>query len=120
MKLYKLYSFKADMENPAAAVPPPTADRLREALRAVVDPEAGINIVDLGLVYGIDIDGAVVRVALTMTSPACPMGEMIADDVESTLRAVLPEGMQTDVQLVWLPPWEPSMMSDKARSHFEW
>jgi metal-sulfur cluster biosynthetic enzyme len=95
-------------------------ESLREALRAVIDPEAGMNIVDLGLVYRIACEGEVVRVVMTMTSPACPMGEMIRDDVEATLRRSLPAGMRAEVELTWSPPWDPSMMSDKARRHFGW
>lgn len=98
----------------------PSLDSLRDALRAVTDPEAGMNIVDLGLVYRIAVEGEVVRVVMTMTSPACPMGDMILDDVEAALRAVLPAGIHADVELVWSPPWDPSMMSDQARRHFEW
>lgn len=108
------------MSNPLAVPAKPTPDSLREALRAVIDPEAGMNIVDLGLIYDITINDDGVRVTMTMTSPACPMGEMIADDVRATLRAVLPDGMPTTVELTWSPPWEPSMMSDLARRHFEW
>ena len=98
----------------------PYPERLREALRDVIDPEVGMNIVDLGLVYLIEVDGDVVCVDMTMTSLACPMGEMIVEEVESALRAVVPSGVGIEVVLVWSPPWEPSMMSDEARRHFEW
>ena len=98
----------------------PNVEGLRDALRTVVDPEAGMNIVDLGLVYRLALEGDVVRVDLTMTSPACPVGDMIVEDVEAALRAVLPAGMATDVALVWSPPWEPAMMSAEARRHFDW
>lgn len=108
------------MTDESAARSLPSADSLREALRAVKDPEAGVNIVDLGLVYEIAVAAAAVRVRMTMTSPACPMGEMILDDVEATLRAVLPAGMRADVELTFTPPWDPSMMSDEARRHFDW
>src|SRR5512139_1591102 len=95
----------------AAAEPPmPDVDAVRNALRAVIDPEAGMNIVDLGLVYGIEVEGDVVRVLITMTSPACPMGEMILGDVDATLRTALPAGTRTEVELTWAPPWDPSMM----------
>ncbi|MHB1175134.1 MAG: metal-sulfur cluster assembly factor [Sulfuriferula sp.] len=103
---------------PADSIPSP--DKLREALREVIDPEVGMNIVDLGLVYDITVEDGVVCVDMTMTSPACPMGEMIVEDVESVLRAALPRGAGIEVALVWSPPWEPSMMSAEARRHFEW
>lgn len=95
-------------------------ETLRAALRQVVDPEAGVNIVDLGLIYSITIADGVAQVAMTMTSAACPMGEMIVEEVEAALRAALPAGMDTNVELVWSPPWDPSMMSEAARRHFEW
>ena len=66
----------------------PTPESLREALRKVIDPENGINIVDLGLIYDLSIEGERVCVSLTMTSPACPMGDMIMEDVERVLCAV--------------------------------
>jgi metal-sulfur cluster biosynthetic enzyme len=93
---------------------------VRDALRRVVDPEAGINIVDLGLVYGISFEGGGLRIDLTMTSPACPMGEMIVDNVHSELAAVLPPALELDVRIVWEPPWSPDRMSDSARQHFGW
>jgi metal-sulfur cluster biosynthetic enzyme len=104
----------------AAESPMPDVDAIRDALRAVIDPEAGMNIVDLGLVYGIEVAGDVARVAITMTSPACPMGEMILDEVGAILRAALPAGARTEVELTWTPPWDPSMMSEEARRHFGW
>lgn len=94
-------------------------ERLRDALRAVIDPEIGMNVVDVGLVYRIEAGADAVRVEMTMTSPSCPMGEMIVDDAVAALQAAAP-GKQVQVDLVWSPPWEPSMMSDKARRHFDW
>ena len=96
------------------------ADAVRNALRDVIDPEAGINIVELGLVYRIELAGSVVNVDLTMTSPTCPMGDMILDDARQAVEACLPEGRSLDLQLVWEPPWGPERMSEKARGHFGW
>lgn len=98
----------------------PTPDTLCQALCAVIDPEAGMNIVDLGLIYDVAVADAAVQVRMTMTSPACPMGEMIVDEVRATLAAVVPAGWGIDVALVWEPPWAPAMMSETARRHFEW
>ena len=95
-------------------------DRLREALRTVIDPEAGMNIVELGLVYRLEIAGGQAHVDLTLTSPTCPMGDMILDEAREALAAVLPETMALDLDLVWEPPWGPERMSDKARQHFGW
>lgn len=98
----------------------PDVETLRNALRKVIDPEAGMNIVDLGLIYRIETVGDRVIVEMTMTSPACPMGEMILEDVEAVLRDLLPEAVQTDVRLVWSPPWSHALMSEDARKHFGW
>jgi len=92
---------------------------VRDALRQVLDPEAGMNIVDLGLVYGIEVSDASVHIDLTMTSAACPMAEMIVDDVVAAVVAAVP-GAEVDVALVWDPPWTPDRMSDFAREHFGW
>lgn len=100
----------------------PDIESLRSALREVIDPEAGMNIVDLGLIYRIEIaaDGHAVAVDMTMTSPACPMGEMIVEDVTAVLRAQLPDTVQAEVRLVWEPPWSPALMSEDARRHYGW
>lgn len=98
----------------------PTEAALRERLRRVIDPEAGLNIVDLGLVYRIDVTPTRVQVAMTMTSPACPLGEMITDEVKEVLAGALPAGCAAEVALVWEPPWEQSMMSAAGKKHFGW
>ena len=98
----------------------PTQERVREALCSVDDPEVGMNIVDLGLVYRIDIAPESVRVELTMTTPACPMGELITDNARRAVAAVLPQDAAVDVVLVWEPPWTPEMMSESARQTFGW
>jgi metal-sulfur cluster biosynthetic enzyme len=98
----------------------PDEDAVREALRSVVDPEAGMNIVELGLVYGVDVSEAGVQVQMTMTSAACPMAEMIVDDVHAALETVVPSSVPVEVELVWDPPWTPERMSDFAREHFGW
>ncbi len=93
--------------------------RVTSALRAVLDPEVGINIVDLGLVYGIDLDGARVHVRLTMTTPTCPLGEQIADEAAGAVRDV--EGVQdVTVELVWDPPWSVERMAPAAREALGW
>lgn len=95
-------------------------DLVRDALRQVVDPEAGMNIVDLGLVYDIASGDAGVVVQMTMTSAACPMTEMIVDEAVTALEQSLPRGTAVQVQLVWDPPWTPERMSEVARGHFGW
>ncbi|MBE2252373.1 MAG: metal-sulfur cluster assembly factor [Myxococcus sp.] len=90
-----------------------------EALREVIDPEVGLNVVDLGLVYGVDVDGAAVHVRLTMTTPACPLGEHIARDAEERLRGLDGVGEVT-VELVWEPAWSPDRMSPEGKAHLGW
>lgn len=96
----------------------PDEAAIREALREVIDPEVGVNIVDLGLVYRVEITDDRIAVDMTMTSPACPMGDMIADEVKAVLEKSAPAGRLAEVRLVWEPPWDPAMMSEAARRHF--
>lgn len=104
----------------AAQRPIPTEDEVRDALRSVDDPEAGMNIIDLGLVYYIGITPECVRVELTLTSPACPLGDMICDNVRRAIAALLPDGVGVDTELVWEPFWTPDRMSETARQTFGW
>jgi metal-sulfur cluster biosynthetic enzyme len=99
----------------------PQALRLRaeQALRGVVDPELGINVVDLGLVYGLDLDGATLRIRLTMTSPGCPLGSYLAEAAEAAVREALPELEAVQVRLVFDPPWGPERMSEAARRQLQ-
>src|SRR4030065_716937 len=84
------------------------------ALMTVDDPEMGVNIVDLGLVYDIDIQGSKVIVTMTLTSMGCPMGPRILEDVDFAVRLV-PGVEDVDIKLVWEPIWDPEMMTDEAR-----
>ncbi len=95
-------------------------DAIRDALRQVDDPEAGMNIVDLGLVYGIEVAAGAVRVEMTMTTAACPMADMITDQVRAAIAAIAPPGTAIDVQMVWDPPWTPDRMTGIAKEHFGW
>ena len=91
-----------------------------DALRAVDDPEAGMNIVDLGLVYGVTVDGRHIHVDLTMTTAACPMADMLVDQARAAIAGIAPPGAAVSVALVWDPPWTPEKMSGVAREHFGW
>jgi metal-sulfur cluster biosynthetic enzyme len=97
---------------------PDEESQIRAALRQVMDPEVGMNIVDLGLVYRIEIASDLVRVEITMTSPACPMGDLILEEAAAVLEKSALAGRRIDVQQVWDPPWTPAMMSETARKHF--
>ena len=109
------------MNNPSPGANRPDADAVRALLRQVIDPEVGANIVDMGLIYEVAVgtDNININIKMTMTSPACPMGEMILDDVRAVLADKLP-GWPAEVALVWEPPWNPSMMSERTRQNFGW
>lgn len=98
----------------------PDESTIRDTLRQVIDPEAGLNIVDLGLVYRVNVAAETLLIEMTMTSPACPLGQMIVDQVCEALAPVLPEGCLPEIHLVWEPPWNPSMMSVAGKQHFGW
>jgi metal-sulfur cluster biosynthetic enzyme len=98
----------------------PDDDAVREALRQVDDPEAGMNIVELGLVYAIDVGADAVRIDITMTTAACPMADMILDQARDAVAAIVPLGLPVDVRLVWDPPWTPEKMTGIAREYFGW
>ena len=95
-------------------------DDVKTALRAVEDPEAGMSVLDLGLVYGIALAAGKVRVEMTMTSPACPAADYIVDEAAAAIRAIAPAGTDVEVRLVWEPPWTPERMSPEARERFGW
>jgi metal-sulfur cluster biosynthetic enzyme len=92
-----------------------TKDDVLEGLKNVYDPEIGVNIVDLGLVYDADIaEGGDVLVTMTLTSLGCPLGPVIVQEVNNALKD-LPGIGETDVKLVWSPPWSPELMSEEAK-----
>ena len=100
-------------EGAAAAGTAPDTEDLLEALRDVVDPELGVNVVDLGLVYGITVGGdGVAIIDMTLTSAACPLTDVIEDQAASAL-----EGLVADFRInwVWLPPWGPDKITEDGR-----
>ena len=90
------------------------------ALCTVLDPEVGVNVVDLGLVYGIEVADQNIRICLTMTSPACPLGSYMQESAERAIRKQIPETKTVEVALVWQPVWDPAMMSEEARRQLGW
>lgn len=98
----------------------PDDDAVREALRSVEDPEAGMNIVDLGLVYLVEIAPDSVRVEMTMTTAACPMTDLIVAQAREAVAAIVPDEAAIEIELVWDPPWTPDRMSGIARERFGW
>ena len=85
---------------------------LLEAMRDVVDPELGINVVDLGLVYGVRLDDAIATIDMTLTSAACPLTDVIEDQTRAAL-----SGLVDDFRInwVWMPPWGPEKITDDGR-----
>lgn len=107
------------MTKPAAR-PALDEQQVRDILRQVIDPEVGRDIVSLGLVYRVEVAPDSLAIEMTMTSPACPMGDMIISDVHAALAKVLPDAIVPDIRLVWEPPWNPAMMDDATKQHFGW
>ena len=98
----------------------PDESAVLDALRGVDDPEAGMNIVDLGLVYAVNIGADRIDVDMTMTTPACPVTESLVEQARSAIEAIVPAATAVEVHLVWEPIWNPSMMSGTAREFFGW
>ena len=91
-----------------------TEDEVYEVLRECYDPEIPVNIVDLGLVYGVKLEADVVHVTMTLTAPGCHMGAAISNEVQDKLLGI-PGCRDANIELVWDPPWTPKMMSAEAR-----
>ena len=92
----------------------PTKDEVFEALKQVEDPELGMDIVELGLLYDVEVDGPRVKVIHSLTSMGCPAGPMIQEDIVRTAREV--NGVEeVEIELTWDPPWTPDRMSDDAK-----
>lgn len=91
-----------------------TKEQVYEVLRTCFDPEIPVNIVDLGLIYDVDVSDSKVAVKMTLTAPGCGMGTIIAGEARQKILA-LPDVEEASVDLVWDPPWNPSMISEQAR-----
>ena len=92
----------------------PTKEEVVDALRAVEDPELGMDIVELGLLYDVEVEGPKVKVIHTLTSMGCPVGPMIQENIDQIARS-MPEVEDVEVELTWDPPWSPDKMSDDAK-----
>ena len=94
----------------------PTPEAVREVLKSKVrDPELMMNIVDLGLVYGVEITDKTAEITMTLTSPGCPAGPQIITDVQRETHQAYPDLEEVNVHLTWTPFWNPDMMSEEAR-----
>ncbi len=91
-----------------------SVEELRDVLNTVEDPELGMGIVDLGLVYDVALEGSKAHVTYTLTSMGCPVGPYISEQIETVARGV--EGVdEVESELVWTPPWSPELMSEDAK-----
>ncbi len=106
----------ADTPAPSPAAAAPSPDTVRKTLRAVKDPELNLNIMDIGLVYDVEVsDAGQVRVRMTLTSPGCPAGTEIIDDVKRVVTDL--DGVSgVEVELVWDPYWTPEKMDPRVRA----
>jgi metal-sulfur cluster biosynthetic enzyme len=105
----------AGMPEPPAPAANPSIDDLEEAMRDVVDPELGINVVDLGLVYGIQAENGVATIDMTLTSAACPLTDVIEEQARAALTGGA--GLVDDIKInwVWMPPWGPDKINEDGR-----
>ncbi|MFH1199944.1 MAG: metal-sulfur cluster assembly factor [Candidatus Micrarchaeota archaeon] len=95
-----------------------TEAQIRAALKNVLDPEIGVNIVDMGLIYGIEEKGGAVRVTATLTYPGCPLGQQIMDEIKAAVAAL--EGVKrVEVEITFNPPWDKDMMSQDGRDELD-
>ena len=92
----------------------PSKEEVVEALRQVEDPELGMDIVDLGLLYDVEVDNSTAKVTYSLTSMGCPAGPMIQEDIHAVASSL--EGVnEVEIELTWEPPWTPDRMSDDAK-----
>lgn len=95
-----------------------TNEAIREALKKVIDPELGLNLVDLGLIYEATVEDGKVRVEMTLTTPGCPLHDSLSQAVYRVLYGL--DGVQeVNVEVVWEPPWTPEMISPEGRRQLE-
>jgi metal-sulfur cluster biosynthetic enzyme len=92
----------------------PTVEDVEEALTNVIDPELGLDFVELGLIYGVEVDGGDVHVTFTLTSPGCPIGPQVSEQIEEFVSEI--EGVESvESTMVFSPPWTPERMSEDAK-----
>ncbi|RAV31625.1 metal-sulfur cluster assembly factor [Corynebacterium heidelbergense] len=116
--------------NPVTEVPQRPADltpeqeklagQVEECLMDVIDPELGINVVDLGLVYDVWVEGSTAVANMTLTSPACPLTDMIEDQAHSSVVGTLPEISDLRINWVWSPAWGPQMINEEGREQLRY
>jgi metal-sulfur cluster biosynthetic enzyme len=92
----------------------PSVDDVNDALANVIDPELGLDFVELGLIYGVEVDGGAVHVTFTLTSPGCPIGPQVTDQIKEYVGEL--DGVEgVDATMTFSPPWTPDLMSEDAK-----
>jgi metal-sulfur cluster biosynthetic enzyme len=92
----------------------PTVDDVMDALSNVIDPELGLDFVELGLIYGVEIDDGHVRITFTLTTPGCPIGPQVSEQIDEFVGEL--DGVKTiESEMVFTPPWSPERMSEDAK-----
>lgn len=92
-----------------------TEDEVRDALRKVIDPEIGLDVVALGLIYTVNIEEKAVNIDMTLTTPACPVGPQMMAQAQAVVEDAFPDIDEANINLVFSPFWDPSMMSEEAK-----
>ena len=99
---------------PTATGAPPTPDEVMDALSNVIDPELGLDFVELGLIYGVEVQDGNVHVTFTLTTPGCPIGPQVTEQIEEFVGEL--DGVKSiDSEMVFVPPWSPEKMSEDAK-----
>ena len=91
-----------------------TEEIVLEQIKQVIDPDVGLNIVDMGLIYGVDINDDVVDITMTLTSPGCPAAPQLLNGSQTVVQQ-LDGDEEVNINVVWTPPWDPEMMSEEAK-----
>ncbi|HST32184.1 MAG TPA: metal-sulfur cluster assembly factor [Solirubrobacteraceae bacterium] len=104
----------AAQDAPAATGAAPTPDEVMDALSNVIDPELGLDFVELGLIYGVEVQDGNVHVTFTLTTPGCPIGPQVTEQIEEFVGEL--DGVKSiDSEMVFVPPWSPEKMSEDAK-----
>ena len=91
-----------------------TEEIVLEQIKQIIDPDIGLNIVDMGLIYGVDINDDIVNITMTLTSPGCPAAPQLLNGSQTVVQQL--DGVEeVNVNVVWTPPWDPDMMSEEAK-----
>ena len=91
-----------------------TEEIVLEQIKQVIDPDVGLNIVDMGLIYGVDINDDVVDITMTLTSPGCPAAPQLLNGSQTVVQQL--DGVEeVNINVAWTPPWDPEMMSEEAK-----